>query len=339
MQIGKIQFVISFFILNFLLFIAAIGQEIEVLVEKPGISLRGLSVVSKKVIWASGNKGTVAISTDGGNSWSWKTIGGYESRDFRDIEAFDHRTAIIMAVGEPALILRTTDGGESWKKVYENKTEGMFLDAMFFYNAYHGMVIGDPIKGKFFIARTNNGGNSWEEIKNPPAAAEGEACFAASGANIIMTGPKQYYFVTGGKRSRLFSNDQVIDLPLLQGSESQGANAVTAALVDKKTLHIIVVGGDFANDTLREGNCVFSRDGGKTWINPSNKPYGYRSSVTFINDKKAITCGLNGVDISYDGGINWNGISAIGFHVCQKEKKGETVFLAGNDGRIARLIQ
>ena len=39
-----------------------------------------------------------------------------------------------MAVDAPAYILKTIDGGETWKIVYENKTDGMFLDAMEFWN-------------------------------------------------------------------------------------------------------------------------------------------------------------------------------------------------------------
>jgi photosystem II stability/assembly factor-like uncharacterized protein len=40
--------------------------------------------------------------------------------------------AIIMGVDAPAYILRTVDGGENWQVVFENKTNGMFLDAMEF---------------------------------------------------------------------------------------------------------------------------------------------------------------------------------------------------------------
>jgi hypothetical protein len=38
-----------------------------------------------------------------------------------------------------------------------------------------------------------------------------------------------------------------------------------------------------------------------------------------------------------DGGIHWKKISNQSFHVCQKAKGGTAVFLAGRDGRIARL--
>jgi len=51
-----------------------------------------------------------------------------------------------------------------------------------------------------------------------------------------------------------------------------------------------------------------------------------------------ITCGTSGVDVSMDGGLNWKLISSEGFHACAKAKKGKAVFLAGKDGRIAKVV-
>jgi hypothetical protein len=53
---------------------------------------------------------------------------------------------------------------------------------------------------------------------------------------------------------------------------------------------------------------------------------------------KAISCGLTGVDITYDGGRNWIWISKEGFHVCRKAKNGEAIFFAGNSGKIAKIV-
>src|SRR5918993_122454 len=132
--------------------------QIKLVQQGTNTSLRGLSVVNDRVVWVSGSNGTVGKSTDGGETWKWLVVKGFEKRDFRDIEAFDATTAVIMAVEAPAYILKTIDGGESWKAVYENKTAGMFLDAMSFWNEHAGIVLGDPIGGKIFFARTFFGG-------------------------------------------------------------------------------------------------------------------------------------------------------------------------------------
>jgi photosystem II stability/assembly factor-like uncharacterized protein len=318
----------------------ALAQHVALINSENRASFRGLSVVNDKVIWVSGSKGTVGISTNNGNSWHFLVVQGFENRDFRDIEAFDGATAVIMAVGEPAVILRTTNAGTSWKTVYENNTPGMFLDAMEFWNEESGIVLGDPVKGRFFITRTYDGGHTWKDISfdKLPVADPAEACFAASGTNVRAFDRNEACFVSGGSRSRLFWRGTSIVLPVLQGKKSQGANSLAVWHRGSNSHQIIVVGGDFKADSSRTGNCTLSRDGGKSWIRPSNPPYGYRSCVEFISETKLVCCGITGVDISLDEGINWNNISATGFHVCRKSKKGDAVFLAGEEGRIGRLI-
>lgn len=318
------------------------AQKLEVLASGTNASLRGLSVVTDKIVWVSGSNGSVGRSLDGGRTWQWMTIKGYEKRDFRDIEAFDAKTAVIMAIAEPANILKTTDGGKNWHTVYENDGPGMFLDAMEFWNINSGIVVGDPVKGRFFVTRSFDGGDSWQDIpfKQLPEADSGEACFAASGTNVRNLDRDEACFVSGGLRSRLFIRDKKIDLPLVQGKGTTGANSV--AVKDYNKLKggqfLVVVGGDFSKDTAREKNCFLTHDGGKTWIRPLEPPHGYRSCVEYIGKDRLLCCGTSGTDISMDDGMNWRLISGESFHVCRKAKNGKSVFLAGRGGRIARLV-
>jgi photosystem II stability/assembly factor-like uncharacterized protein len=103
-------------------------------------SLRGVSAVDEKVCWASGSKGTVLRTTDGGAHWmvlhpDLDRDGAKESLaalDFRDIEAFDANTAIAMSAGlaekGAARIIKTKDGGLHWEQGFVTHTEGVFLD-------------------------------------------------------------------------------------------------------------------------------------------------------------------------------------------------------------------
>jgi photosystem II stability/assembly factor-like uncharacterized protein len=333
---------LKFLLLTFTVFFSASfchSQRIQIFTTGRSESFRGLSAVSDNVVWVSGTKGTIGKTTNGGITWEWLQITGYESRDFRDIEAFDKETAVAVAVAEPAVIMLTRDGGKNWKEVYSNPAKGMFLDAMDFRNDRSGIVIGDPVGGRFFIIRTNDGGKTWKEPspKNIPAADTGEACFAASGTNIRMLDNDDYCFVSGGTKSRLYRKGVPVDLRIVQGKETTGANSV-AIWTKTKPARIVVVGGDFSKAASRDRNASLSRDGGRTWIKPSNPPYGYRSCVEFVTQEKLVTCGINGVDVSLDEGINWDAVTDEGFHVCRKAKKGNSVFLAGGDGRIGKLI-
>ncbi len=311
------------------------AQTVKVLTSGTKTSLRGLSVVSDKIIWASGSNGTVAKSIDAGETWRWITVKGFEKTDFRDIEAFDDKTAIIMAIDSPAYILKTINGGETWKTVYQNNTKGMFLDAMDFITGKNGIVVGDPINGRFFIATTNDGGNTWQEdaINALPIADSGEACFASSGTNIRKIDGKKYLLVSGGLKSHLFFGKNSLRLPILQGKESTGANSIAA----KNNKVMMIVGGDFTTKDSTTKNCFTTTNAGKNWHAPIKPPTGYRSCIEYINKAVWITCGLNGVDLTKDNGHIFTHINDLSFHCVRKAKNGVDVFFTGNNGKIAIL--
>ncbi len=326
------------FVFLILISIKVSAQQIQLLTSGAKTSLRGLSVVDNNVIWASGTGGNIARSTNGGQTFVWIKVKDYEQRDFRDIEAFDSNNAIIMAIAEPAIILKTKDGGQTWKEVFKDTTKGMFLDAMDFVNN-EGVVIGDPVNDKIFMAYTNDFGESWKisSVTNDIKITPGEAFFASSGTNIKLQNNTFPVFVSGGKRSTIFfSSTAQHALPLVQGQESTGANSL--AISPNNPLHAIVVGGDFSKDTVSTGNCTLLNLTPFTSQQPITPPHGYRSCVEYISAKELITSGTSGVDISKDGGMNWQLISKESFHVCQKAKKTNAVFLAGSNGKIAKLI-
>jgi photosystem II stability/assembly factor-like uncharacterized protein len=312
------------------------SQTVQVLTSGTKASIRGLSVVDDKTVWVSGSNGTVGKSVDAGVTFTWMTVKGFEKTDFRDIEAFSEKEAVIMGISEPAYILRTKDGGTSWQTVYENKNKGMFLDAMEFWNEQSGIVIGDPIDGRFFIARTFDGGKTWKDIplENRPVADSGEACFASSGTNIRKLNKQEAIFITGGLVSSAMVRDTKIALPLINGKESTGANSI--AVKNSKTW--IIVGGDFNTKDSTTKNAVITKDGGLTFTAPKVPPTGYRSCIEYIRKKEWITCGLNGVDITEDDGYSFSKISSESFHVVRKAKKGKAVYLAGNSGKIGKLL-
>ena len=318
----------------FIFFHSIVAQHVKELNNNGESSLRGLIVVDDHVLWVSGSKGSVGKSTDGGLTWKWMIVKGYENAEFRDIEAFSKNTAIIMSIAEPAYILKTTNGGKRWKKVYENNKSGIFLDAMEFSDFKTGYVVGGPLNGNFFIAKTIDGGNSWNEISlNLLAKSDSaEACFASSGTNIRMITKDQFAFVSGGSVSNLVIGVNKIKLPIIQGKNSTGANSFAA----KDSTTFVVVGGDFIDLTAMP-NCILTYDGGKTWNFPSKSPSGYKSCVEYIAENIWISCGLSGVDISLDNGFTWKQISKESYHTCRKAKYGKSVYFSGNKSRIGKL--
>jgi photosystem II stability/assembly factor-like uncharacterized protein len=314
------------------------AQQLTLVNKEYKTSLRGLSVVDDNVIWVSGSNGIVGRSTDKGQSWQWITVPGMEKREFRDVEAFDANTAVIMAVAEPAIILRTTDAGKTWKTQFTDERPGMFLDAMDFHGN-DGYVIGDPIDGKMFLAGTSDAGNTWQVIQQPELPVQqGEACFASSGTNIITQPGGSFLLLTGGTASRLLTHGTAKTTPLIQGKESTGGNSIAEFRNHHKGKNLLfIAGGDFAAPQSSEKNLFYSIDNGTTWIQPVQPPKGYKSCVTFITATCLVSCGTSGVDVSYDSGKKWQHISDESYHVVQKAKSGKLIVLAGGNGKIGLL--
>ena len=341
------------FVIALLFFQNSIAQNshnnsIKIVTQKKGVSLRGLSVPNVNTVWASGSKGNIVISVNGGIDFEWMQVKNYETRDFRSIHAWDEKEAIIVAISAPALILKTKDGGISWYKVYENTDTLMFLDAINFSNQNNGLVVGDPINNRIFLLQTNDKGEHWNEAAPDyfvTPLANGEAFFASSSSNIAQSN-KQQFLVSGGLSSRLWVNGVAMDIPIVQGGKSTGANSMA---ISPNGNRIMIVGGDFMKDTSSYLNAV----GLELFLSPNSdnkwqtikkhiwkidtkmgNPHGYRSSVAYITNNRLIACGTSGVDISNDKGANWDLIATESFHVVRKQPTTNNVFLAGAGGRI-----
>ncbi len=324
--------------------------RVQIITSGSNTSLRGMSIPSDNVIWVSGSNGTIGKSVDAGKTWRWLIVPEFEKKDFRDIEAFDSSTAIAMAVDNPAYIIKTTDGGTTWKKVFERAMEGMFLDAMDFKNEKEGICIGDPLnvgemkRHLFYVIRTYDGGETWKEesMSRLPPAQQGEAIFSASGTNIhfLNNADFEYAFVTGGIVSNLHmegrqdkkSNTAVV--PVLQGKETTG----TFSMATDKRKAFYCVGGDYKAPENNIGNYYYTTDTGSKWQTSSvSHPLGYRSCIQIIKGKTMVACGPSGVDFAKNGHKEWRKVSLESFNVCMVSK-GKKVFLAGEKGKISRLI-
>jgi photosystem II stability/assembly factor-like uncharacterized protein len=314
------------------------AQQLNMLSLGNPASLRGLCAVNNRVIWVSGSSGTVGISLDAGLSWKWITVLHYEKTDFRDVEAFSEQEAVIMGITQPAVILKTINGGKTWIPVFQDTSRAMFLDAMDF-SGDAGILLGDPVDNKIFLAQSNDRGDSWKIIagKNQQVSTSGEAFFAASGTNIKWLPDNHYTFVSGGKKSALyFDSSGKFPLQLSQGKESTGANSI--AINPTNPNQAFITGGDFSKDRTITGNAMIIYLHPFHQQVPHTAPHGYRSCVEYINKNTLICCGTSGVDISEDGGMNWKLISTKSFHVCRKAKSGNRIFLAGAKGAIAYFV-
>ena len=310
-------------------------------------SLRGLAVVSNRVVWASGTAGTFLRTLDGGRSWTAGTVSGAAHLDFRDVEALDGQHAWLMSAGpgELSRVYFTSDGGGSWTLQLENHDPSGFFDALAFFDRRHGLILGDPVDGRFEILRTADGGAHWDRIpaQSLPPALPKEGAFAASGTCLVTMGRQDAWFATGGARTaRVFHSRDggetwtAAPAPLRAGSP--GAGIFSLAFLNQR--QGIAVGGDYLHPAQTQGNAALTADGGQSWqAVPQHPPGGYRSAVAFLpgsHGRVLAATGPTGTDISRDGGLSWQPIGETGYN-CIRFAPDGTAWLAGPAGRIARL--
>lgn len=282
-----------------------------------GTELRGLSVVSDTVAWASGAKGTVLRTTDGAH-WQVIHVADADALDFRDIHAIDAHRALVMSAGPAAAsrIYRTDDGGATWHLLATNQFAEGFWDAMAFWDADNGILFGDPVKGRFQVYVTADGGAHWRQLEGKGLdALSDEGAFAASGSCLSVAGPRDAWIVTGGARtSRVFHSAdrgaswQVAALPIPAGAPARGAFSVGFADVRIG----IAAGGDYKEPLLAAVNGARSEDGGATWAPAAILPSGYMSVVTPVPGAPAsfVAAGLAGSGYTLDAGKSWTAMGA-----------------------------
>jgi len=304
--------------------------------------LRGLSVVNERIIWASGTGGTFLKTTDGGKNWTVGKVPGAEKLDFRDVEAFDEKTAYLLSIGEgeTSRIYKTIDGGATWKLQFQNTNPKAFFDAIAFWDENNGIAMSDPVDGKYLLIATGDGGATWKPLATDKMAKakEGEAAFAASGTCLITVGKSDVFLVSGGNDARVFRSNNhglswfVVDTPIVKGTPGSGIFSI--AMFDRK--RGVIVGGNYEKPNEMTNNLAFTNDGGKMW-KLGKGLNGYRSAVAYIDKKTIVAVGASGSDLSGDGGKTWRNLDKENYNAVQAKGK-NAIWAVGASGLVARFI-
>ncbi len=307
--------------------------------------LRGVSAVSDRVAWASGAKGTILRTADGGRLWQQLSIPDTATLDFRDIDAVSEDVAYVLSIGpgDASRIYKTTDAGAHWTLQFVAGDPKAFFDAMAFWDANRGIAISDSIDGKFAIVTTANGGALWKVVDPAalPPALPNEAAFAASGTNVAVLPPNHVWIGTGGaSKSRVLRSSDgghtwsVSDTPL---ASSESAGIFSIAFRDAR--HGVVVGGDYKREGDATNNAAVTADGGVTWKAVGGLG-GFRSVVAYAPGSKTptlVAAGPSGTDLSTDDGSTWTPIAGPGVHAFSFAPTGRIGWGVGEAGRIASL--
>jgi hypothetical protein len=337
--------------------------------------LRGIDSVDGTVAWASGTGGTVLKTIDGGAHWQKCAIPDAATDgatlDFRGVQAWNRMRAFIMASGpgEKSRLYKTLDGCETWTLILKNQEKDGFWDDVYFDRPAlgggrrsTGYVLGDPVKGRFWLLESRDNGLNWTrqsgfglETKQPD-----QGTFAASNSSLFDPGWSPV-FGSGGSAGafvyRRITNSACLDalppedmnldgkchqwvrvsVPLGESSQSSGVFSIGEKLrgninPPNDTWTLIAVGGDYTKPNESAGTAAWSADNGRTWIASTTPPHGYRSAVQWSEALRAwIAVGTNGSDVSRDDGKTWQPLDNGNWNALSLP------FVVGPNGRIARL--
>jgi photosystem II stability/assembly factor-like uncharacterized protein len=307
-------------------------------------ALRGVSAASDRVAWASGSGSTVLRTTDGGETWQRIAV-TTDRLDFRDVDAVDDVTAYVLSIGNgPASrIYKTVDAGATWTQQFSTNDPKVFLDAMTFWDAAHGVVVGDSIDGQFYLLMTSDGGRTWSRVppEGLPPALPNEGAFAASGTNIAVFGADAWVGTGAAATARVLHTPDrgrtwtVATTPLIAGAS---AGIFSVAFRDSR--HGVVVGGDYRKEQDATDNVAVTSDGGSTWtLVRDHGLSGFRSVVAYQPGAGAalLAVGPQGADWSTDDGHSWTPLPGAGFHTFSFSPTGRVGWGAGPRGTVGRL--
>jgi photosystem II stability/assembly factor-like uncharacterized protein len=336
--------------------------------------LRGVDNVGKGVVWASGTHGTVLRSENNGTTWQHcPTPPDADKLDFRGIQAFDAKTAIVMSSGKGDLsrLYKTLDSCQTWKLFAKNPDKEGFWDVLRALGPDELEVAGDSVDHMLVSEKrghvlpvwtlhgeddlTENFTDHFFELTADPQ----EGGFAASNSTLVLgTRPHvnpiwSYQWLATGDENHSYVHREAteetmtcepcrkqslrVETPMSQGAPSAGIFSLS--FHDDQVG--IAVGGDYQKPDATAKTAAFSNDSGKSWGLAHVPPHGYRSAVAYDAATKTwITVGPNGTDISTDDGRNWRALKPGPGDAPDADQHWNALslpFVVGPKGRIGML--
>lgn len=302
-----------------------------------------ISIVNENVVWINAYDGSgagqylkeVAVTTNGGSSWTARTITNIPSAALiSDLAGVDANTAYVVTAPTTSNtslngIWKTVDGGVNWTKFSGNvfNSSMSFANHIYFWDENNGYCGGDPVNGKFEMYKTSDGGATWNAITTAPAPLNDDE-FTYTGVKEVL-GDNIWLGTSLGRI--LKSTDRgntwtVWASPATDfgGVISEGSSASFAFSDENNGLLI-----------TDDNGVVFlfaTSNGGENWDDLFPVGNWYPGDIAYVpgTEKTFVSSGINatipmGSSYSTDGGSTWIDIDF-------DEQRGELAFLNGTTG-------
>jgi photosystem II stability/assembly factor-like uncharacterized protein len=275
-----------------------------------GNKLNCVRFVDDNIGFAVGDCGTILKTTDGGETWTLKTV---ESKYMlKSVFFTDTNTGYIVGgenydwMSSEGIILKTVNNGESW--IVQNIFENIILSSIYFTDDNTGYAVGfDYTNDCAIILKTTNGGTEWI-IKN-----------LLYGMWSILN---SVYFTDYNTGYAVGGEDYYGSVGVVIKTTDGGENWTIQLWSYDFFLPSIYFTNDNTGYVVGYGNSsmtsiiLMTSDGGENWTNlPVPAGIYELSSVYFTNENMGYATGVcydwpiqqfyGGIIKTTDGGVNW----------------------------------
>ncbi len=197
------------------------------------IDINDVWAIDENTVWAVGTDNHLLKTTDGGQNWKKVPVPDVPDEVALVSLSVVNKTNIWIS-GSSGIVCNSTDNGQSWTVYDTTFFQSGYLQGIWSINPQVVYVAGGLFfnrNASGFIARTRDGGTTWETIVPPDNYNKNEwiGVKATDEDNIVVYGGKAHYTHTtdGGKT---WINDSV-----LAGGGGGAADINCLTMLDKKT--------------------------------------------------------------------------------------------------------
>jgi uncharacterized protein YceK len=295
-----------------------------------GNHARGLSVKDSNLL-VSGKGGVLSIFDL--NQLAVVDTIVLPASDFRGVQVGNQNTVLLMNSGQDGLVYRLAVNNAEADTVLFMKDA--FFDAIQLNSYGTGFIFGDPINERLTIFKTNDFGQTWQQIAVNVQPLYKEAAFAASNTNIAIQDQAVYIGTGGADTARLLKSEDmgltwnVMNTPVKSG-DTYGIYSINFWSPKRG----IIAGGSYVDKTYNDSIVFYTGNGGKSWQNRSVGLPGYISCVTSGKAGKLIVAtGRLGAYYTVNKGKLWELLTEQPFYSVVITN--DLICLSGQDGTLA----